>query len=215
MKKLLIIEDKTDRQRNFVSSEKLNIFNNILKNVIDDDCSKILEQFMEDNFNILEEYEYIAIHESIFKSYDEEIFEKVKKYIKDKDKKLILFSGGLFNVFLQKTQNILYLSDYSFYSNLEIFLNNLNKKVEDILMLAYGEYYIINPLIAIKNSINRFLNENKTVNEFRFKSVQSKTNFNQIDKHINFSDYQEEGKITKDSLVKIVNKIDQIIKDII
>ncbi|MCG3651390.1 hypothetical protein L5F32_03790 [Aliarcobacter butzleri] len=215
MKKLLIIEDKTDRQRNFVSSEKLDIFNKILKNAIDKDCATILEQFEKDNFNILEEYEYIAIHESIFKPYEEEIFEKVKKYIKDKDKKLILFSGGLFSVFLQKTQNILYLSDYTFYSNLKIFLNNLDKKIEDILMLAYGECYIINPLIEIKNSINRFLDENKTVNEFRFKSVQSKTNFNQIDKHINFSDYQEEGKITKDSLVKIVNKIEQIIKDII
>lgn len=215
MKKLLIIEDKTDRQRNFVSSEKLDIFNNILKNAIDEDCTTILEQFKKDNFNILEEYEYIAIHESVFKSYEEEIFEKVKKYIKDKDKKLILFSGGLFNVFLQKPQNILYLSDYIFYSNLEIFLNNLDKKIEDILMLAYGEHYIITTLLEIKKSINRFLDENETVNKFRFKSVQSKTNFNQIDNYINFYDYEEEEHITKESLIEIIEKIEQIIEDTI
>jgi len=215
MKKLLIIEDKTTRQKENISYGKLDTFNNILKNVIDDDYTKIFEQFKNSDFNILEKYEYIAIHESAFKPHKEKIFENIKEYIKGKEKKLILFSGGSFNTFLQEPQNILYLSDITFYRNLEIFLDKLDKKDEDILMLAYGEYYHITSLLEIKKNITRFLDDNKAKNKFRFKSVLSKTNFNQIDNYINFYDYKEEDHITKESLINIIEKIEQTIKDAI
>lgn len=150
---ILLIENKRDRIGGFEErSIDFDKYPNIEVILYDDKCNNILDEFLEDN-NKFNEYDTIIIHETIYyKDKVETLFKVLEQYVKSKNKTLVKFSGH--NTQSSFMNNILTITPSKLYQYLEIFLNEDNS---NILMLAYGKYWDLNPLLNILEKLNLFI----------------------------------------------------------
>ena len=175
MKKIALIEDRHKRQKSFLKQNIINIdkYSDILENFIEEKASNLLENIVNNSFD-LEEFDYIVCHKSVeYDSKNSEIISSLREYSKKYHKTLVLFSGGtLVNYYDNCEFELLELNSKTFYSqNLVLFLEAVKADNEDIMMLCYGEHWKQNIIANVLEKTNLFIFDvqNGTENPNSFK----------------------------------------------
>ena len=182
MKKILLLENQTNRQQNkSIDLDKFSQCSNILG---DKKCNDLLKKFLEDN-RTFDDYDVIVIHENIyFEDERKMLFQVLESYCKSKY--LVKFSGNNSQPFFNK--NTLILSAKTLYENIEIYLDENEKKQADIFMLAYGQKWKLNILLNTLQNINLFI-ENNRDDDIDFDDFEDDCNLLELKKVINKEDY--------------------------
>ena len=207
MKKILLIEDRTTRQRRFANKTgiKLDKYSNILDNCIDDKYNAILSEMRQDNFDF-SSYDIIVSHKSIFSDEsNSDILRKIEDHCKTYKKSLVLFSGGIDGSYYNnEIYEILELNSKTFYSrNLTLFLDAVKKEKNNLLMLSYGEHWKLNILLNVLENLNLYID---TADSELFKDIDL-DRLEQIDivcGNLDINDNMEKVVASRDSLVDII-----------
>lgn len=210
MKKVILLEDKIDRDSLKQSNIDFTKYDNLEAVFGKDNCNKYLN-----NFNELDVFDTVIIHASI--QYEEEnIIQQLKNYCNDKF--LIIFSGG--GDIGTFKNNMLEVTAKSLYSNLPIFLEKYPKD-SHILMLAYGENWSLNILLNTLEKLNLLIEDSDESLEEDFDEFEDDF-FHQIKKILNYEDYKSifdevvidnyeislyQIKTIRDNLLNIINRI--------
>jgi hypothetical protein len=213
MKKILLIEDRTDRQKDFLDKLDISLddYSDILNNKIDDKFKECIENIKNDNFDF-GLYDVIIAHESIFIDDNRTILSKIENYCKESHKPLILFSGGnSADSFDNSQYQKLTLNSQTLYSqNITIFFDEFKKDNNDIFILQFGTKWRVNILLNGFEILNNFIKENdkERVLLNRFKSYNSEF-LNKISSlNIELYDYQiEKNKIYMSEIIKLKDDI--------
>ena len=186
MKKILLIEDRVERQNKFTNETGIAL----------DKYETFLDRRESLDKDSLEEYSTIITHRSAFGESDENILDYLKKYCEEHQTKLVFFSGGISSTFYSKSKyEFLLLNSKSFYSkNLELFLDDFQKNQEpNILLLGYGKDWKINILLNTLEKINLFISNNETKERVKFNKFKTETKIENIADMIKF-EYPQIGK---------------------
>jgi len=186
MKKIILLENITKRQQSTkINFENLNHLENILG---EENCNNKLDKFMNDN-SIFNNYDVIIIHESIyFESERKSLFQILEKYCIN-NRILVKFSGN--NSQSSLNQNILTLSSEKFYGNIEIYLSENEKNKANILMLAYGKNWKLNPLLNTLQSLNIFIENFNGEEEIDFDEFEDDFELLKLKIILNKEEYQK------------------------
>ncbi len=186
MKKILIIEDRVERQNKFTNETGIAL----------DRYETFLDRRESLDKDSLGEYSTIITHRSAFGENDENILDYLKKYCEKHQTKLVFFSGGISSTFYSKIKyEFLLLNSKSFYSkNLELFLDDFQKNQEaNILLLGYGQDWKTNILLNTLEKINLFISNNETKERVKFNKFKTETKIENIEDTIEF-EYPQIGK---------------------
>jgi len=160
MKKIVLIEDRDKRQKDFLTQHDINLdeYEDILDNFIQHKADDILEQISHDSFSF-ENYDIIICHKSV--ENNTVVLSTLQNYCKKHHKTLILFSGGIsVNYYDNSEYELLELNSKTFYSqNLKLFLEAVKTGNEDIMMLCYGENWKLNIVSNILEKTNYLLGQ--------------------------------------------------------
>jgi len=161
MKKILLVEDRTQRQKLFMEDTKieLNRYNNILDNFIDEKYDEFVVKIQDDNFE-LDNYDVIISHKSAFKDSNESILSKLENHCKENSKVLVLFSGGIDANYYLKDGNfeLIELNSKTFYSEfLKLFLEDVENGTLHPLILCYGTKWKLNIVLNILEKLNIYV----------------------------------------------------------
>ena len=179
MKKILIIEDRVERQNKFTNETGISL----------DRYETFLDRRESLDKDSLGEYSTIITHRSAFGESDENILDYLKKYCEKHQTKLVFFSGGISSTFYSKIKyEFLLLNSKSFYSkNLELFLDDFQKnQASNILLLGYGKDWKINILLNTLEKINLFISNNKGEEQVDFDDFITVTKIKNIEEMIEF-----------------------------
>jgi len=166
MKKILLIEDRKERQKLFSYQTKIDFdtYKDILDNKIGQDYQDFYESVNSGEFDF-DNYVVVVVHKSAFNGDTQEILYKIEKKCQEKDIALVLFSGGVTSNYYEENDFFkkLELNSKDFYSiNLELFLENYIKNgVVEPLILSYGERWKLNILLNSMERINNFISNSK------------------------------------------------------
>ncbi len=176
MSKILLLENKRERQKNYhIDFRNLKEIDNVLG---DDECNGILKNFLDDN-SIFDKYETIIIHKGIyFENARDKLFQDLKNYSKKKN--LVIFSGENSQVSLRN--NVLEVSAISIYKNIEEYVSEYSKNLANILILGYGKKWEANILLNILEKINIFIEENQDDEEFDFDEFEDEVDLLELKK---------------------------------
>ena len=160
MKQILLIEDRTRRQQLFSAQTgiKLENFNDILDNRIEDRYDEFLNEILQDNFD-LSPYDIIVSHKSAFGDNNGSVLKKLEDHCREYGKSLVLFSGGIVgNYYNNEEYEELGLNSKTFYSqNLTLFLEAVKKQNGNLLMLCYGKEWKLNIMLNVLEHLNRYI----------------------------------------------------------
>jgi len=162
MKKILLIEDVASRQDDFMSEMdfSLHAYDDILENAIGDKYIDIEASLKNDDIDF-SEYWMIMVHESAFGADVKSSLGKLKEYCEETETPLVLFSGGASNYYNNSKNEYMELNTKDFYSpNLKVFFDVYREGSHNILMLPYGEKWILNTLLNVLERTNNFLDKN-------------------------------------------------------
>lgn len=216
MKRILLIEDVTSRQEDFMSHTDFTLksYDDILENMNNDKYKSISTSLKDDTFNF-DEYDMIISHKTAFEEQTSIIVNKLVAYCEKTKKPLVFFSGGITNYYKNTTYEYLELNSKDFYGqNLKIFLDNYRKGMQNILMLSYGDKWVLNVLLNILEKINLFLNKNDET-DIVYDEFRNFTHINRLDS-ISYEFYQmdvDDGWIYREEIQKIKNSITKYVKD--
>ena len=216
MKKILLIEDRSQRQKLFENETgiKLKDYENILENKIEEEYRLFVSLLQSGDFDFTP-YQVIISHKSAFGDDNILLLDKLKQYCKSSQKILVLFSGGLSSSYYDDNEFIhIELNSKLFYSqNLELFLQSAEQSQEHIMMLSYGKYWKVNILLNVLEKINYFININQEEdilyeefsNEVELSRL-NQLNLNQYQPKIdgNWIDLEEIFKL-RDNIKSIIN----------
>ncbi len=216
--KIALIEDRVKRQKYFLEKNNIN-FNNyldLLNNFIEEKANNLLENIVNYSFDLLE-YEIIICHKSV--EYDDKnsvIISNLKKYCKSHNKILVLFSGGIsVNYYDNSEFEYLELNSKIFYSkNLELFLEAVNSKNENILMLCYGENWKLNIVSNILEKTNLFISK-QTEEDIELMNFYSEVDIKKLS-NLDFFFYEmivENGWVYLSEIEKFKNSLKKYIID--
>ncbi len=178
MKKILLIEDRVERQKIFteVTNIDLNRYSNIIDNQIKIDKKE------------LGNYSTIITHRSAYGSENSSMLGFLKEYCEKNSIQLVFFSGGITSTFYSNEKyEFLLLNSKAFYSeNLNYFLDDINNGNEpNLLILGYGKNWKTNLMANILEKINLFIND-------------------QDENLVDYDEFEEEiDKATMDTIIKI------------
>jgi len=162
--KILLIEDRTKRQELFTNNTKidLQIYEDILDNLIDEKYREFRDQILKDA-SILDKYDIIISHKSAFEENNSKTLTVLENHCKVNNKPLVYFSGGIVSNYYQNDEyEKLILNSKTFYSqNLKIFLDNIKKEQQNIMMLCYGERWELNIVLNTLEKLNSFIEDNR------------------------------------------------------
>ncbi len=162
MRKILLIEDRSHRQKDFLrlSNINLNDYTDILDNKIDNKYEEFIKDIQNNSFD-LSIYDVIIAHQSIFINDFKLILGKLKNYCKDNHKKLVLFSGGNETSYINDEYEELGLSSEDFYNqNLKLFLENFKQNKINIRILSFGNKWKLNIILNVLEKISLFIETN-------------------------------------------------------
>ena len=218
MKKILLIEDVSDRQNEFMSQLNftLNSYSNILKNCIGDQYTSIAKSLKDDTFNF-DDYEIIISHKSAFEDQTNTIIAKLELYCEQTKKPLVLFSGGASDYYNNSKYEHLQLNSKDFYSqHLKLFLDEYKNGNINLLILSYGDKWKLLILLNVLEKINLFLNKTKE-DDIVYDSFKNITEINHLT-NIRHSFYVmeiEDGWVYKKEILKLKDSISEYIKEIV
>jgi len=224
MSKILLIEDRTERQQRFITETNINlnddVYTSILDNKIGDNYLNLFEQLKNDTFNF-DNYSIIISHKSAFEGENSIILSKLETYCKKNKKVLVLFSGGIdANYYLKDDEyEHIELNSRTLYSeNIKLFLEDFKDANLNPLILCYGDRWKLNILLNILEKLTLFIAKmtNKPVLYSAF--LRDNPDIMIIDT-LNLDIYSpviESRKITKDEILKLkdsmLNYIDESMK---
>jgi hypothetical protein len=210
MKKILIIEDRTQRQELFLQKTGINISRyDFVDNKVGKEYTNIKEKLLKD-ISFLYDYDVIVSHRSAFDKDNGKILDLIKDYCEKNQKYLILFSGGISTSYYTKTPyELLALNSKDFYSkNLELFLKEVktNNNV-NLLLLAFGEKWKLNLIFNVLEKLNTInCNDIDDWDEFNDES-----DIHSINDLIDLEVFKDEEEITFEVIENIKNLIFQYI----
>lgn len=214
MKKIMLIDDKTERQIKF--NEETNIltkYADVFENFTGESYNKLLEEFRNNDFSRLDEYEVIITHRSAFGELNGQVISTFKAICKD-NKSLVFFSGGISSVSIKNSPfKHLLLNSKKFYSdNLKIFLELSKENEPNLLVLAFGENWKINLLLNSLEKINVFIGKNNSAENITYEEFEDEVHMELIRDYLifeqptnDFLKMQDFKKLTKD----LTNQIKQ------
>lgn len=145
--KTIIIDDRKERKHQHWNNEK--------KALAEMLCQKGLLEICEEleGLDKLEECSIIAIHESYLKETDQR--EVVINYAKEKQKLLVLFSGGITHNGLYESGRLLKINSADFYLKVLSFISDNASEHDELLLLRflYGSNWRLPLLLRYKNLI--------------------------------------------------------------
>ena len=97
MKKIMLIDDRTERQTKFDEETSINLdkYSDVLDNFTSNSYEKLLEEFKNNDFSRLDVYEVIITHRSAFGDLNGQVISTFKEICKQHKKFLVFFSGGI------------------------------------------------------------------------------------------------------------------------
>ncbi len=206
MKKLLLIEDRHKRQQLFSVQTGITLadFKDILDNRIEDRYNELLNEILQDNFD-LSPYDIIISHKSAFGDQNTKVLKILEDHCRKHKKTLVLFSGGIIgNYYNREVYEVLELNSKLFYSsNLVLFLEAVKNGNENLLMLSYGKQWTMNIIMNVVERVNLYLD---TEDKALFKYIDMAL-LEQIDiacNKIDSSDSKEEIEVFRDCLLAVV-----------
>jgi len=163
MKKILLIEDRKERQQLFMNATNIDLgrYDDILENAVDKKYDEIFDKLKNDSFDF-ENYSIIISHKSAFDKDNSVIIEKLKSYCNTHKKPLVFFSGGIDENYYNKSEyEFVLINSKTFYSqNITLFLEAYKDENENILILPYGKKWKLNIALNVLEELNKFLQEN-------------------------------------------------------
>ena len=218
MRKIMLIDDRTIRQIKFMEETgiDINAFSDVMDNFTDDKYEVLLDEFRNDNFSILNNYDVIITHRSAYGEINSKVLDKFKEICKQEKKSLVFFSGGISSItYFKQPFEFLLVNSQMFYSKtLELFLENYKETFKvNILQIPYGNRWNINILLNTLEKINRYIGENlekQSVSYIKFKIHVELKNLNDI------LDYEEpkleNGMISMETLKHFSQNLSNQIK---
>ncbi len=209
MKKILLIEDRIERQSKFTDATDIDLekYCGFLDNRITFDKS------------CLNDYSTIITHRSAFGNDDENILDYLKKHCEETGSSLVFFSGGISSTYYSKGKyEFLLLNSKSFYSsNLQLFLDDIYEGREpNILLLGYGKQWKFNILLNTLGKINLFISNSQAEGKKRVKLSRFKTS-TKIENINDMIDFEyptvEDGGISLHSLKLFSEQIKEKIQE--
>lgn len=215
--KLLLIEDRQNRQVRFLQNGEKNLDDYIkcglLSNIAGGhDFDRIKDSFEKSDFSIVQDYDFVAIHRSAF---DAETRNTIISNV-DNKKAIIFFSGGISESSLIRIngRRFVLINSKTFYDNLAFFLDACKSRNDDCLTrLVYGEYWKLNLLYEALEKFDSIFNKEPHLNK-PFNAFETEIPGDYIKKEY-FRDCDENTKITfyrlKKVCLKILKEIDNIL----
>lgn len=217
MSKILLIEDRSARQKFFKEDTKINLdkYSDILDNAIDSKYDTVYNDLKTELFDF-DNYEVLISHKSAYNEDNSAILHRLENYCKSNSKKLVLFSGGIDSIYHYKDGDYehLELNSKLFYShNLELFLGDFKKNNFNILSLAYGKQWKLNIMLEILEKINLYIEQNdKEINFYKkFASVVNIESLKSIDVDIDME--HDKKEITKNEIIKLKENLSNYIEE--
>ncbi len=213
---ILLLENKTIRATE--SKIDFSSYNDIMEIVsTDEECDDLLDSFLCDP-TVFNKYQIIMIHESIYREeWRKELFKKLENYCEDKS--LVKFSGS--NTSALVTNESLQLSDKNFYTNLEFFLQMYRDNKSNILMLAYGRYWDLNPLLNYLEKLNLFIENIDTEKEIRSSKFKQDFGLFSLKRILKDEEYQlllenidfKDQKVSMDAMIILASNFKKLIQE--
>lgn len=205
MKKILLIEDRYERQKLFIGQTSINLlkYEDILYNAVEEKYEETFSDIKENTFDFTK-YDIVISHKSAFGNDNESILQKIKNNSKSSKTSLVLFSGGIDTNYYDESDGykLIELSSKKLYgNNLEDFLIDYRENKYNVLMLSYGSKWRYNMLLNSLERINYFLEIMKE-DEASFKRLLLNTNIDTLDIDIDLPQGNPR-KIHKDDIVRI------------
>lgn len=175
-KDILLIEDRVNRKELYIKFDLTEY--KVVDFVTGDKLTNILEDINKKNFSKLERYKCLIFHASALSIVQKS---EVKDFCKRNKKSLVFFSGGISTSYYNDNfYPFLNINSKDFYSNnLKTFLDNYIVDFEiNLLILQYGDRWLINLLLNLRNNLVKIQEENNTVlvselkiNKYTFKQI--------------------------------------------
>ncbi len=173
MPKILLIEDRVERQKLFSEDTGFNFEEESYLDILD---NRISLDGIE-----LDQYTTIICHRSAFGESNSSVLDRLKDHCKKTQTQLVFFSGGISSTFYSHTTyEFLLLNSKAFYSeNLELYLNEImTNQTSNLRLMAYGINWKINLMLDTLAKVNMFISQN--MHKERIKAQRLKT-FSQLD----------------------------------
>lgn len=158
MKKILLVEDRPQRQQNFLEKQSIDLtqMHDRLVNCAEEVHQYLIEDIKNEDID-WNQYSTIIIHRSGF---EQEILDKLKEFSQLNSLKLVFFSGAISSTFyMAQPYEFLQLNSKELYTkNLKLFLET---NENNLLQLAYGEEWEVNILLNKLEKINKFIEDDK------------------------------------------------------
>ena len=217
MKKILLIEDREERQNLFINRTEiqLNSYDDILDNFIGEKYDNLYKNIKNNQFRF-NAYALIMVHKSAFNVDNQDIHFQIRDYCENNNTPLVLFSGGATNYYNKEELELMEVNSEDFYSNnLQLFLDNFRETKEiELLMLSYGSNWKLNLILNSLEKINYFIANNQE-EDILYDDFINKTDFHLL-KKIDFTYYQptvEDGWVYLDDIKKIAETIKKYIEE--
>lgn len=157
---VLIIEDRTKRQEQFLARTDVDISSfSFVDNLTGEQYKSFRDGVLRDR-TILDKYDVIISHRSAFDKDNSKIMDILDNRCQTNNNTLILFSGGIYAAYYQeKPYEKLSINSQTFYSkNLELFFNKIESEKEmNLLLLAYGQNWQLNLVLNVLEKVNLYL----------------------------------------------------------
>ena len=206
MKKILLIEDRVERQEKFSEETGINL----------NEYSDFLDNLIEIDLLNLDQYSTIIVHRSAFGNRQDNVLDQLKSYCADTKTNLVFFSGGITSTYYSKTKyEFLLLNSKAFYSsNLKVFLELVKEEgYPNLLLLGYGRNWKINLMLNTLEKINLFITNNIKEKMVEFELFKTYTKIENIHDYIKF-EYPEtkKGGVLIQDLDQLANNIQHKIR---
>jgi hypothetical protein len=208
MKKILLIEDRKERQQKFMNETMidLNSYSDILDNNIGGKYEETFDKLKNDTFNF-DNYSIIISHKSAYSDENASILNKIEQHCKKQQIPLVLFSGGVDVNYYLNEENFEHIevNSKTFYSqNIQLFLDDFRNGNMHPLIFCYGAKWKLNIILNILEKINNILEETDSELIFYKRFVQSSSVDLLESLELNLYEPILDGnKIHKDEIIKI------------
>jgi len=186
MKKILLIEDRKERQQRFTNQTNINLndYGDILDNKIGQAYDDIYDELKHGKFDF-HDYIMVIAHKSAFNGDTQKVLYGIENECKSRTIPLVFFSGGITANYYEEEKNFkkLELNSKDFYSqNLKMFLENYKKNEKtELLMLSYGEKWKLDIVLNCMEKINIFIETYKNEEDILYDEFVTYTDFHLLE----------------------------------
>ncbi len=171
MKKILLIDDETDKQNSLLEQYGIDFtkYMDILDNLTGEESMAFFIGLDMDDESFLQ-YKVWIIHQTLFNKL-KGMKRRVERFCKQNTIQLVLFSGSVSTVMIKPKTGLLKMSRDDLYKNLTYFLEHSKSNEPQLEILGFGDNWIVPLLSNVEDSIEKFLaTEGQSISSELFKS---------------------------------------------